>query len=311
MLIPRVLTALALLGTLLPALFLAPNWAWGAVSLAIFSAAAAEWSRLVGASRRWALLVLATGGVWIGCHERFPAEVLVLCPIVPCMIATLYWLTVSPWRLAGRQTAVPKPDDAGLTAQATKSPSSNRRALVAAALVACAWVASYELRLLGIGPILSTACVVWVADIAAYFGGRAFGRHKLAPSISPGKTWEGVASALLGVLILGWLTVDYSRRVPAGIQPADLSTGQTWVLNSLPVVIDQHLGLFGLLGILSALTVLSVSGDLYESLLKREAGVKDSGRSLPGHGGFFDRMDALMPVFPLGYLVVVFLSARH
>ena len=311
MLIPRILTAVALLGTLLPALFLAPNWAWGAVSLAIFSAAAAEWSRLVGASRRWALLVLATGVVWIGCHERFPADALALCPIVPCMIATLYWLTVSPWRLAGGKMIVSKPDIAGSTAQAPQSASSNRRALVAAALVGCAWVASYELRLLGIGPILSTACVVWVADIAAYFGGRAFGRHKLAPAISPGKTWEGVASALIGVLTLGWLTVDYSRLVPAGMQPADVSTGQTWVMNSLPVLIHQHLGVLGLLGILTALTALSVTGDLYESLLKREAGVKDSGRSLPGHGGFLDRMDALMPVFPLGYLVVVYLSSRH
>ena len=311
MLIPRILTALALLGTLLPALFLAPNWAWGAVTLAIFSAAAAEWSRLVGASGRWALVVLAMGVVWIGCHERFPAEVLAWCPIVPCMIAALYWLTVSPWRLAGGQIVGPKPHEAGLTDRSPKSPSGSRRALVAAALVGCAWVASYELRLLGIGPILSTACVVWVADIAAYFGGRAFGRHKLAPAISPGKTWEGVASALVGVLVLGWLTVDYSRLVPAGMQPADLSIGQTWVMNSLPVVIHQHLGIFGLLGILTALTALSVTGDLYESLLKREAGVKDSGRSLPGHGGFLDRMDALMPVFPLGYLVVVFLSARH
>ena len=311
MLIPRILTAVALLGALLPTLFLAPNWAWGALTLAIFSVAAGEWSRLIGASRGWALLVLATGVIWIGCHERFPAEVLVLCPIVPCLIATLYWLTVSPWRLAGGQIAGPKPDESGTTARAARSPSSNRRALVATALVGCAWVASYELRLLGIGPILSTACVVWVADIAAYFGGRAFGRHKLAPAISPGKTWEGVASALVGVLTLGWLTVDYSRLVPAGMQPADVSTGQTWVMNSLPVLIHQHLGVFGLLGILTALTALSVTGDLYESLLKREAGVKDSGRSLPGHGGFLDRMDALMPVFPLGFLVVIFLSARH
>ena len=83
---------------------------------------------------------------------------------------------------------------------------------------------------------------------------------------------------------------------------------QSWAVHSLPVLVAQKFGLPGLLVILTALTGLSITGDLYESLLKREAGVKDSGRSLPGHGGFLDRMDALMPVLPIGFLIAHFLS---
>ena len=291
MLIPRILTAVALLGVLLPALFISPAWAWGAITLILFTGAAAEWAELVGASARWALLTFIAGLIWIVVPDWLSTATLLPFALAPALLATLFWLIISPWRLAG-----------GL--------AQDRRALLGVVLAFSAWQAAFELRRWGIGLLLSTACIVWVADVAAYFGGRAFGRHKLAPAISPGKTWEGVLFAVGAVLSLGWMTVVYSEHLVANAQEADLSIAQSLAVHSLPVLVEQKFGLPGLLVILAALTALSITGDLYESLLKREAGVKDSGRSLPGHGGFLDRMDALMPVLPIGFLIAHSLSER-
>jgi len=291
MLIPRILTAVVLLGTLLPALFMAPSWAWGAITLVLFTGAAAEWSKLVGASALWASLTFIAGLIWIVVPDWFSTSTLLPFALAPALLATLFWLIFSPWRLAG-------------------GGSQDRRALFGVVLAFSAWQAAFELRRWGIGLLLSTACIVWVADVAAYFGGRAFGRHKLAPAISPGKTWEGVIFAVGAVLGLGWFTVVYSEHLVANVQEANLSIAQSWAVHSLPVLVAQKFGLPGLLVILTALTALSITGDLYESLLKREAGVKDSGRSLPGHGGFLDRMDALMPVLPIGFLIAHSLSER-
>ncbi|MBP0122937.1 MAG: phosphatidate cytidylyltransferase, partial [Candidatus Nitrotoga sp.] len=123
--------------------------------------------------------------------------------------------------------------------------------------------------------------LVWVADIAAYFGGRKFGRHKLAPTISPGKTWEGVISALLGVTVYVLLVV--------------------WVRDlSMTRVV-----LFGILMASWMCVGLSVIGDLFESAVKRQAGVKDSGTLLPGHGGLLDRIDALTSTLPLVAMTIL------
>ena len=134
-------------------------------------------------------------------------------------------------------------------------------------------------------------CLVWVADIAAYAGGRAFGRHKLAPAISPGKTWEGVGTGMAGVVVLAfaWLALDRSIGVDSP---------------SLYSRLDARLGLAGLLPVVVFLAAFSVVGDLFESLVKRSAGAKDSSALLPGHGGVLDRVDALLPVFPLALAMV-------
>jgi phosphatidate cytidylyltransferase len=125
-----------------------------------------------------------------------------------------------------------------------------------------------------------------VADIAAYFGGRTFGRRKLAPAISPGKSWEGVWSGMAAVLVLAlaWLAVERSVAVD---------------VPSLYSRIDARLGLAGLVLVVVFLAAMSVVGDLFESLVKRSAGAKDSSGLLPGHGGVLDRVDALLPVFPI------------
>jgi phosphatidate cytidylyltransferase len=121
---------------------------------------------------------------------------------------------------------------------------------------------------------------VWVADIGAYFSGRRFGRHKLAPAISPGKTREGVIGGLMANLL--WMLLVYQ-----------FSLG--WGLALLPFLI---IGL--------ATSLISVVGDLFESVLKREAGVKDSGKLLPGHGGVLDRVDSVIaaaPIFISGFII--------
>ena len=141
-------------------------------------------------------------------------------------------------------------------------------------------------RVVGLNFLLSIFCLVWVADIAAYFGGRAFGRHKLAPSISPGKSWEGVWSGMAGVLLMAGAWVALEQRLGADSP-------------SLYSRLGQELGVAGAAVAIVALAGISVVGDLVESLVKRAAGAKDSSRLLPGHGGVLDRVDALLPVFPI------------
>jgi phosphatidate cytidylyltransferase len=132
--------------------------------------------------------------------------------------------------------------------------------------------------------VVSLLIVVWVADIAAYFVGRAFGRRKLAPSISPGKTLEGAFAGVVGVV--AWLAI--SAQWPQTFAYSLLSQGSWLILLSTGVL----------------LAVFSIAGDLYESLLKRRAGVKDSSQLLPGHGGVYDRIDAVVAVVPLGFLLI-------
>ena len=134
--------------------------------------------------------------------------------------------------------------------------------------------------------LVSAMAVVWVADIGAYFAGRAFGKRKLAPSISPGKSWEGVLGGWLAVLSLG----AASAFIP-------------WLAQSFAVVLQQRFGWALWVVLMSVLVAASVIGDLFESLMKRRAGAKDSSQLLPGHGGVLDRIDALVPVMPLALLL--------
>ncbi|SNS76973.1 phosphatidate cytidylyltransferase [Noviherbaspirillum humi] len=133
--------------------------------------------------------------------------------------------------------------------------------------------------------LLSVMAIVWVADIGAYFAGKAFGRHKLAPSISPGKSWEGAIGGLVAVLVLSGASV---------LHPAFSDT--------FSVALQRKWGWAGLVGVMILLTAFSIVGDLFESQLKRRAGMKDSSNLLPGHGGVLDRIDALIPVLPIAVL---------
>jgi phosphatidate cytidylyltransferase len=141
--------------------------------------------------------------------------------------------------------------------------------------------------------LLSVLCLVWVADIAAYFGGKAWGRHKLAPQLSPGKTWEGVVSGLVGVYLLayGWLYAADPQNLPN---------------DNLFALLWRHGAFTTVLG-LAVLVMVSVMGDLFESMVKRSAGLKDSSQLLPGHGGVLDRVDALLPTLPMAVTLLVWL----
>ena len=156
-----------------------------------------------------------------------------------------------------------------------------------------------QARILGINFLLSVLTLVWMADVAAYFAGRAWGGRwigrKLAAQISPGKSWEGAIGGAFGVLMLGlvWSAVESGMQLPLAERSLQ---GQ---------LLAQH-GLWTMLLALLFLSAMSVVGDLLESLLKRSAGVKDSSGLLPGHGGVLDRVDALLPVLPLAMMLVAF-----
>lgn len=141
------------------------------------------------------------------------------------------------------------------------------------------YVALVDLRALGVHWLLIVMGVVWTADIAAYFVGRRFGHRKLAPAVSPGKTVEGAVGALVCVACYALVASMFMRGVSAAM--------------FVPVI--AAIGL----------AVISIVGDLFESSLKRQAGLKDSGNVLPGHGGILDRIDALLPVLPIAALLLV------
>ena len=152
-----------------------------------------------------------------------------------------------------------------------------------------------QLRQQGSGAflILYTLIVVWMGDTVAYYTGRAIGKHKLAPRISPGKTWEGTAGSFVGAIVCGTLVFAYSREISLGLMRIALLTpDQAYLPPQIPPLWQ--------FAILSALmNVAAQIGDLAESLLKRGAGVKDSGSILPGHGGMLDRIDALLFAAPV------------
>ncbi|KIF82581.1 phosphatidate cytidylyltransferase [Noviherbaspirillum autotrophicum] len=134
--------------------------------------------------------------------------------------------------------------------------------------------------------LLSVMALVWIADIGAYFSGKAFGRHKLAPSISPGKSWEGAIGGWLAVLMITAATTLY---------PA--------LADTFPARVQMKWGWAGFAAVMTLLVAASIVGDLFESQLKRRASMKDSSNLLPGHGGVLDRIDALIPTLPLAILI--------
>ena len=153
-----------------------------------------------------------------------------------------------------------------------------------------AFVAMYAT--FGISMVISLLAIVWVADIMAYFTGMAFGKHRMSPAISPKKSWEGVAGGMLSVMLLGLLFAWFAPEI-----------------KTIPGVIVESMGAVVWIIIAYILVSLSIVGDLFESALKRQAGIKDSSNLLPGHGGFYDRLDAMMPTLPAGFLLTVLVAS--
>ena len=266
----RIITALVLVALLLPALFSQSAWPFALLTLVMIGASGWEWGRLNGADRGavvLGLLLAAACAVALGWGWSLSA------PGAVWWAAMAAWVLGGAWALRGGPAAWP-----GVPALV--------RWGLGLVLLWTAWLAMVNAKAIGINLILSVFCLVWAADIAAYFGGRAFGKRKLALAISPGKSWEGVWSGMLGALLLAllWLLLDRSFAMDSA---------------SLYSHVLQRLGVAGLVLVVVFLAAMSVVGDLFESLVKRSAGAKDSSGLLPGHGGLLDRFDALLPVFPI------------
>jgi len=284
MLKQRILTALVLLAILLPALFYPSPEPFTAVILVLMAAAAWEWGRLNGCGGLGAVVV---GAVCLGLCAASWALGLAQKPLAGLWLAGgVFWVLGGGWLLYAGVPGWPR------------IPAPLRLAAGIAALW-LAWLAVVQARALGVNFLLSVMCLVWMADIAAYFAGRRFGlrftQNKLAPSISPGKSWEGVWGGVVGVLLLAgaWVLADAQAQAAQPSFYTQVVRGGGWWL-LLPVALGM--------------AAMSVAGDLVESLIKRSAGVKDSSNLLPGHGGVLDRVDALLPTLPLAMMVTSLLT---
>lgn len=259
---------------LLTALILAPLALWGLFGLsgapfAIFTGVvivigAWEWARLSGFKRLGQLI--------------FPAFILLMLYGAyqqPTLLIEALWLGLVWWLIAlFFVTTYPR------TAHLWRCPS--RRLMMGIFILVPAWAGFILLREQGWFWLLYVLLIAWVADVFAYFAGRAFGKNKLAPAVSPGKSWEGVIGGLVGTSLLS--------------AAASLYQGFS---------ISQ----FGLLlGITFIITAVSVLGDLTESLVKRESGMKDSSQLLPGHGGIMDRIDSLTSAIPIFTLFMLYFA---
>jgi phosphatidate cytidylyltransferase len=256
MLRERVITALVLAALVLLVIFWLPHTATMAALALLVVAAAWEWSAFPGFTRHSARIVYVAivaaciAAAWFFGAEREEMDRLIHAALLWWIFA-LIWIATAP-------------------AQVNRTTAAGAGFLVLVPV----WLALVRLHAQGPQLMLFLILLVVAADVGAYFAGRRFGRNKLAPRVSPGKTWEGVlgglvAAAIMAALGVWWFHVDAAR--------------------------------FLILCIIAV--VASVIGDLTESLFKRHAGLKDSGTLLPGHGGLLDRVDsvtAAAPVFLVG-----------
>ena len=241
-----------------------PNSWWTALIVPVLAVGAWEWSALAGlraaARRGFVVLLLVSGLAVLGAAHAFAGGAVLL--IVIYGVATAFWLAAAPAILARRWQA--------------------RSALELAAIgwivLVPAWLALVQLQL-DPAKLVALLAIIWLSDTAAYASGRAWGRHKLAPAISPGKTWEGVAGAAVAVAVY---YVALSFAAPA------------W---------GWWHGAGGAI-LFAAMAVMGILGDLFESWMKRRAAVKDSGTLLPGHGGVLDRIDSLTAALPVAALLL-------
>ncbi|MEZ5561439.1 MAG: phosphatidate cytidylyltransferase [Gammaproteobacteria bacterium] len=254
-LLKRVLTAIVLVALLLGILFAAPPAAATGAAVLLMLLAAREWTAFLGAVRplvRHVYLLLLAGS-YAASYWLIP-EWLDLAIVLWAALA--WWLVALVWIL--RYPVPISPFAAGLAGIFVLVP---------------AWISLVSiLQVEGQGPalLLLALAMIWAADIGAYFAGRRWGRLKLAPRVSPGKTLEGVAGGLLGAVLT------------AGVGGSVLG---------LPLAAMLPLGL--------CVAAISVVGDLTESMFKRSVGIKDSGRLFPGHGGVLDRIDSITAAAPL------------
>lgn len=275
MLLTRVITAVVLLVVLLGVLFGGYYPAFVVVILAFLLASLTESFQLFQSSRKQALLISV---FWVAAFSY---------AFLFKESGTLaFWFAISTalWLLRfvpALKTGLPEPTPGGRNSMLGSLYAISIISAFAAMVLFFRHSAVY---------LLSVMAIVWVADIGAYFSGKAFGKRKLAPSISPKKSWEGAIGGGIAVLLFSSLTILSVADAPL-------------LRDTFQVQLQAQLGWAATLAILVVLVAASVVGDLFESLLKRRAGVKDSSNLLPGHGGVLDRIDALVPVLPMAALI--------
>jgi phosphatidate cytidylyltransferase len=155
--------------------------------------------------------------------------------------------------------------------------------------------------------LLFLMILVWCGDIAAYYVGRSIGKHKLAPRVSPGKSWEGSIASVLGAVVVGLLLFRFIVPIADTLRRLHLLASQNSYAQ--PMTTDAPIWLIALFAI--SVNVSAQLGDLVESALKRGAGVKDSGTLLPGHGGVLDRIDALLFALPVGFIFYLAVLGKY
>ena len=266
----RIITALILLPAVLAGIFMLETHWFGLVWALALNVAAWEWlalSRINAKPLQLFGLVIVNGMLWFAWHyqsyELFAETVLLTAGVV--------WLAVI-MNLRGDPVSQ------------LQTWSQTRFRLLGVAtgtiIIVPTWFALVLLHQQTPWLVLNVFCLVWIADIGAYFSGRRWGKRKLAPNISPGKSWEGVYGALVATLLYAIVVAHW-----------------------LDVTIDRQ---FQFVAICAVTVAISVYGDLLESVFKRVTGVKDSGRILPGHGGMMDRLDSITaaaPVFAAGMIL--------
>ncbi|MES2160076.1 MAG: phosphatidate cytidylyltransferase [Pseudomonadota bacterium] len=275
MLKTRIITALVLLAVLLPVLFFNYFPAFAVVVTLFLGAAMWEGARLFGLSAMRARVVGIAGAVlfvFLLQHSGKPGALNALFGA-----ACLLWLI----RYA---------PSLGLGLPPLAGAANWSLAITFSFAIFACFFAIVSLYQHSAVYLLSVMALVWIADIGAYFSGKAFGKRKLAPSISPGKSWEGAIGGGIAVLAIASLSVL-------------LAAGQPWLQDTFAFQLQARFGWAVALLVLLLIVAASVIGDLFESQLKRRAAIKDSSNLLPGHGGVLDRIDALIPVLPLAALI--------
>ncbi|WP_100641079.1 phosphatidate cytidylyltransferase [Marinobacter salexigens] len=268
MLKTRIITALILAPIAIGGIFFLPPAGFALFTAVLITLGAWEWGNMSGIERQ-------PGRITYAAVIAVILYSLVDVPAVPVLWLALLWWVVCFMLVRSYPAA------------SDRWGSVPVRSLMGMLVLVPAWVGLNHLRSAGFQfgaidnnllVILYVFCVVWVADIGAYFSGRAFGKAKLAPRVSPGKSWAGVYGGLLAVAVLAVAASVY----------ASASLSETLMLVGATLITG----------------LVSVLGDLLESMLKRFRGIKDSSRLLPGHGGIMDRIDSLTAAVPVFALII-------
>lgn len=268
MLRTRLLTIAVVFPAFLLALFYLSLSNWSALILILMAVAAHEWARLFDLSQPAAITYALAMPIvaWLFCRNGTALLPSAAVTQTLCTIAGVFWIAVAPFLLSRR----------------VKIAAMSALILGWLALLPL-WAALVKLKEFGPQYVFFAMGIIWLADTAAYFSGRAFGKRKLAPNISPGKTVEGALGALVVAALYAVIFVSLGHYFG------------TMSFSGLPLM----------MGGFAVIVMLSIVGDLFESWLKRQRGKKDSGNLFPGHGGILDRIDSLTSTMPIVALALM------